>query len=267
MTTGRRTLRGIRGVLFDLDGTLYLGERLLPGAAETVAAVRDRGLAVRFVSNKPWQPGGMYAEKLTRLGIPASEEDTLTSGGVTAAALARSNPGARVMALGEPPLLDELRAAGLDAREEDDEADVVVASFDRQLVYRRLHAAHRALVRGARFVATNPDATCPIDGDELPDTAGIIAYLEATTGRRCEEVYGKPSPAMVRAIAGSLGIEPAETLIVGDRLETDMRMGLDAGARTTLVLTGVTTREALAASDLTPDLVLERVADLVGHLA
>jgi NagD protein len=258
--------RGVRGVVFDLDGTLYLGERLLPGAAEVVAAARERGLAVRFVSNKPWQPGRVYAEKLTRLGVPASAEDVLTSGGVTAAALSRSNPGARVMTLGERPLVEELRAAGLDAREEDPAAEVVVASFDRQLVYRRLHAAHQALVRGARFVATNPDATCPIEDDELPDTAGIIAYLEATTGRRCEEVFGKPSPAMIRAIAESLGLGVAEMLVVGDRLETDMRMGIEAGARTALVLTGVTSEADLGASALSPDLVLAGVTELAGQL-
>lgn len=256
------TLEGIRGVLFDLDGTLYLGDRLLPGAAEAVAAARDRGLAVRFVSNKPWQPSRVYAEKLTGLGIPATEEDTLTSGGVTAAALARAHPGAAVLALGEPPLHDELRAAGLRPTKRDADVDVVVASFDRELVYADLHAAHRALTRGARLVATNPDATCPVEGDALPDTAGIIAYLEATSGRRCDEVYGKPSPAMVEAITASLGIGAARTLVVGDRLQTDMRMGVTAGARTALVLTGVTTRSELEETDIRPTVVLESVGEL-----
>jgi HAD superfamily hydrolase (TIGR01450 family) len=143
-----------------------------------------------------------------------------------------------------------------------EEIEVVVAAFDRTLDYAKLDMAHQALVRGARFLATNPDRTCPIDGRELPDCAGVIAFLEATTGRRVEMVAGKPSRHILEAAVARLGVPMARCLMVGDRLATDIVMGQRAGIDTALVLTGVTTRAMLAEGDVQPTYVLESMVDI-----
>ena len=255
---------GLRGFIFDLDGTVYLGDHAIPGAVETIADLRRRGLRVVFISNKPLQPGSVYAEKLTRLGIPATPDDVITSGKVLSAYLARTAPGARVFVIGEPPLLEEMQQAGLELCAEPSEIEYVIAAFDRTFDYRKWNIAFQAIkFHGAHFVATNGDRTCPIEGGELPDCAGVIAALEATTGKTVELIAGKPSPMMIEWGVARLGVPANECLVVGDRLETDMVMGRQAGACTALVLTGVTRRDQLATAPAPPDYVLESVASLL----
>ncbi|MBI4790155.1 MAG: HAD-IIA family hydrolase, partial [Chloroflexi bacterium] len=234
------------------------------GAVETIAELRRRGLPVVFISNKPLEPASSYAEKLTRLGIPATADDVITSGKVLSAYLARAAPGARVFVIGEPPLLREMHAAGLQLCEEPARIEYVIAAFDRTFDYRKWNVAFQAIkFHGAHFVATNGDRTCPIEGGELPDCAGVIAALEATTGKTVELIAGKPSPMMIEWGVARLGVPAAACLVVGDRRETDMVMGRQAGARTALVLTGVTRRAQLAAAPAPPDYVLESVGDVL----
>lgn len=249
-----------RGYIFDLDGTLYRGNRVIPGAPQAIAELRQRGCGVVFVSNKPLQRRDVYAEKLTRLGIPTPPEDVINSSLVLARYLAREMPGAAVYALGERPLLDELVAAGLGVSETPEEIDVVVASFDRSFDYHKLNVAFQALRRGARFVATNADATCPVEGGEIPDAGAVIGALEGCSGREVELVVGKPSALTVEIALERLRLPAAACLMVGDRLETDIVMGHRAGMTTALVLTGVTRRDALAHALVQPDIVLESVA-------
>ncbi len=254
----------IAGLILDLDGTVYLGERALPGAQETIAALRERGLGVVFISNKPLQPGCAYAAKLTRLGIPATADDVITSGRVLSAHLARIAPGARVFVIGEAPLLEEMKQAGLHLTEDPMQIEYVVAAFDRTFDYRKWDIAFQAIkFHRAHFVATNGDRTCPVEGGEIPDCAGIIAALEATTGHPCELIAGKPSPMIVEWGVARLGVPADECLVVGDRLETDMVMGRAAGARTALVLTGVTRRSQLATFPVQPDYVLENIGGIL----
>jgi len=255
-----------RGVIFDLDGTLYRGEQAIPGAPETVRCLREAGCRVTFVSNKPLEPRERYAEKLTGLGIPASPADVLTSGYVLGRWLAQEVPGARLYVVGEPPLVEELRAFGLRPTDGSGPVDFVVAAFDRTFDYAKLNTAFQALRRGARFVATNGDRTCPVEGGEIPDAAAVIGALEGCSGKRPELVAGKPSPMMIEAGLARMGLRPEECIVVGDRLETDIRMGKEAGTATALVLTGVTRREDLAGSPWLPDVVLESVAELTEHV-
>ena len=140
-------------------------------------------------------------------------------------------------------------------------ADVVIANFTAHTL-NRMGVGYEALKRGARFVATNPDRTCPIEGGELPDCAGVIAHLEAVTLRKVEAVVGKPSPLTIEATLEVLGLPAAECLLAGDRIETDIRMGREAGMKTALVMTGVTDEQALRASPYQPDYVLKSIADL-----
>lgn len=256
-------MRLYAGYICDLDGTIYLSERLLPGARETIKALREAGSRIVFISNKPLQTRADYAAKLNRLGIPVEVEDVINSSLVMAQHLSQIAPGAKVFVLGEPPLLRELEAAGLRLTEDPAEVDYVVASFDRTFNYAKLYTAFLAIRHGAHFVATNADRTCPIDGGELPDAASVIGAIEGCTGKQVEWVAGKPSRMMVETGLRRLGVPPEECLIVGDRIETDVLMGIQAGTATALVLTGVTSRERMAQFPYKPDYVLESIAELV----
>jgi phosphoglycolate/pyridoxal phosphate phosphatase family enzyme len=258
-----RPTRIFPGTVLDLDGTVYLGDALLPGARRTVETLRGMGSRVVFLSNKPLQTRADYAAKLTRLGIPTSPDEVINSSWVMARWLSQEAPSAALFVIGERPLLDELRSAGFRLTEEPGEIEFVVASFDRTFVYHKLQVAFDAIRAGARFVATNADRYCPVLGGGLPDAAATIGAIEGCTGKRVEVVVGKPSPITVRAILDRLELPACECIIVGDRLETDMRMGQEAGMATAVVLTGVTTPELLAVSNIQPDYVLRSLDELL----
>ncbi len=250
--------------LFDLDGTIYLGDRLLPGAVETISALRQAGKRTIFLSNNPTRTRHQYAEKLTRLGIPTTVEDVVNSSFVMAQWLRVHLPAAHLFVVGEEPLKEDLRAAGFHLSEDPAEIDVVVASFDRTFVYRKLQIAFDAINAGARLVATNGDRYCPVPGGGEPDAAAMIAAIEACTGAVCDPIVGKPSPIMIATIADLLALPAEQCIMVGDRLETDIQMGINAGMATALVLTGDADRAKLAASGLQPTVVLERIDELLG---
>ena len=249
--------------LFDLDGTIYLGDTLLPGAAETIAALRSAGCRTVFLSNNPTKNRQQYAAKLSRMGIPTPVEDIVNSSFVMAQWLKQTMPDARLYVVGEEPLISDLREAGFQFSDQAGAIDVVVASFDRAFVYHKLQVAFDAIRAGARLVGTNPDRYCPVPGGGEPDAAAIIAAIEACTGARCDPIVGKPSPIMVSTIMALLNLPPERCIMVGDRLETDIQMGLVAGMATCLVLTGDATRATLAASGLQPTLVLEQIDGLL----
>ena len=251
-----------RGYICDLDGTVYLGERLIPGAQEKILGLRAAGSRVVFLSNKPLEPRENYAAKLTRLGIPTPPEDVINSTRALVHYLRQHHPRARLFVIGEEALLGEMRREGFHLTSTIEEIEIVVAAFDRTLDYAKLNTAHQALVRGAHFLATNADKTCPVEDGAIPDCAGVIAFLEATSERRVEMVAGKPSPLILQAALDRLGLLKEECLMVGDRLGTDMVMGLQQGMATALVLTGVTSRQMLAESGLQPTYVVESIADI-----
>jgi len=251
-----------RGWLFDLDGTIYLGERLIPGADAVIAGLRAAGRRVAFLSNKPLYTRADYAAKLAHLGIPAQPDDVITSSLALVRHLARLDPGAPVFVIGEPPLRAELAAHGFEVRA-DDRARWVVIAFDRTFDYAKLNTALQAVRGGARLIATNPDRTCPTEAGEIPDCAGMIAAVEAVTDRRVEVIVGKPSPIILETALARLGVEARDAVMVGDRLETDIAMGRRLGLATVLVLSGVTRREDPRIPEFAPDLVLPSVRDLV----
>ncbi len=252
-----------RGFVLDLDGTVYLGERLLPGARDAIAALRQAGRRLCFLSNKPIASRADYAAKLTRLGVPTDIGDVINSSYVLARWLAREAPGARCFVIGEPPLVAELEAAGLKLVD-GPQADYVVVAFDRTFDYRKLDVALQAVTRyGARLVGTNPDRTCPVEDGEIPDAAGMIGAVEGVTGRKVEPIVGKPSPITVEVALERLGTPAADCAIVGDRLETDIAMGKAAGLGTILVLTGITRPGDPAIARWQPDHVLASLEELV----
>ena len=262
------------GIIFDLDGTVYLGEAALPGAVEGIAALRNRGKRIAFVSNKPLQPREAYARKLTGLGIPTAPEDVITSGFVLGYHLARTAPDLNLYVIGEQNLITELRSHGLrivgelvdqDSLEviEPRGIDAVVVAFDRTLDYRKLNTAYQALRRGARFFATNADKTCPMPGGAIPDAGGTIAALEHMTGRKVELLAGKPSRLITDVVLQTLGLPAERVMMVGDRLETDIYMGQQAGMLTAVTLTGVSRREDVEKMAVPPDYIIENIGALV----
>lgn len=251
-----RPTRVFPAYILDLDGTVYLDETLLPGARQTIERLRADGARIVFLSNKPLQTRADYAAKLTRLGIPTANDDVINSSWVLVRWLKREAPGSALFVIGEAPLCDELRASGFRLTEQPGEIQFVVASFDRAFAYRKLQIAFDAIRAGARFIATNADPYCPTAEGGLPDAAAIIGAIRGCTGKDVEVVVGKPSPVTVRAILDRLQLQANDCIIVGDRLETDIRMGRDAGMATAVVLTGVTTTQMLAVSDVQPDFVL-----------
>ena len=263
----RRPTRRFGGYVFDLDGTLYLGDHLLPGAAETVAAVRDGGARVAFLTNKPLETPATYAAKLTDLGIPATAHEVVSSTDALLRYLDRHAKGARILPVTEPLLAGMLRDHGfvtLDPTTDDPTtADLVVVSWDRTFDYAKLLAAFRAVRAGARIVATNPDPFCPTPDGDLPDCAAMLAAIEASTGARAEAIVGKPSPHMAETLLDRLELAPDETILVGDRLLTDVRMAHEAGMSSALVLTGATTADDLDGAAVIPDYVLGSIAEVL----
>jgi arabinose operon protein AraL len=251
-----------RGWLLDLDGTVYRGERLIPGADRTIAALRAAGRRVAFLSNKPLQTRADYAAKLTRLGVPAAPDDVINSSLVLARYLRDRDPGAPVFVIGEPPMLEEMAAHGFEVRP-DERVRWVVIAFDRTFDYAKLNVALQAVKRGARLIATNPDRTCPVEGGEIPDCAGMIAAVEAVTDRKVEAIVGKPSPIILEVALATLGVPADDAAIVGDRIETDIVMGRRLGLGTVLVLSGVTRAGDPRIAAIAPDHVVGSVRDLV----
>jgi HAD superfamily hydrolase (TIGR01450 family) len=251
-----------RGWLLDLDGTVYLGDRLIRGADDAIRTLRDAGRRVAFLSNKPLQTRVDYAEKLTRLGIPAEPDDVINSSLVLARYLRGLDPGAPVYVIGEPPMLGEMRAHGFEVRD-DERVRWVVIAFDRTFTYAKLNTALQAVTAGARLIATNPDRTCPVEGGEIPDCAGMIAAVEAVTGKTVDAIVGKPSPIILEAALSALGVPAPESVIVGDRIETDVAMGKQLGLATVLVLSGVTRAADPRIAALAPDHVLGSIEELI----
>lgn len=251
------------GYIFDLDGTVYLGDALLPTASETLAALRARSLRTIFISNNPTHTREEYAVKLTHLSVPTSMEDILTSSLVMVDFLKYRMPGARLFVIGEEPLCTELRRGGFELTEQAENTDVVIASFDRTFVYRKLQIAFDAIRAGARFFATNPDRYCPVPAGGEPDCAAIIAAIEACTNTHVEAVVGKPSKHMIDAAVKLMDLPASDCLMVGDRLETDIFMGQEAGMPTALALTGATSESALASATIQPTYVLRQLGDLL----
>lgn len=263
----------INGFIFDLDGTIYTGDYLLPGADRVIADIRRDGKQTLFISNKPLDSRQVYADKLTRLGIPTPPEEVLTSAYILGRHLSQTHLNKRLYVIGEENLRTELREFDLtivDELWEQDPSlvidasgiDAIIVAFDRSLDYRKINTAYQALLRGAQFFATNADKACPMPNGSIPDAGATIAALEYLTGRKVELVAGKPSALMIEAALNILGCPAHECLMVGDRLETDMRMGIQAGMRTALVLTGVSTRSQLDISDWQPDIVLNDLTEL-----
>jgi NagD protein len=251
------------GYIFDLDGTVYLGDSFLEGAAESIARLRALGKRTVFLSNNPTHTRQDYAAKLTRLGLTTSPDDIINSSAVMVDFLKGHLPRSTLFVVGEEPLKDELRRAGFTLSEDPNQIKVVIASFDRTFVYSKLQIAFDAIRAGARFFATNADRYCPVPGGGEPDAAAIIAAIEACTNTRVEAVVGKPASHMANAILNLIRLPPESCLMIGDRLETDVQMGINAGMASALTLTGATSLEEAASSTVKPTYIINNLKALI----
>jgi NagD protein len=264
MTLPARPERIYPGYVFDLDGTVYLGDSLLPYAAETIWELRRRGSHVVFVTNKPLETADDYARKLTRLGVPTGRGDVVTSVDALVDYLGREHPQATLLAVAEQSAIDELSAAGFTVTTSPLEAQVVIASFDRGFDYEKLNAAFQAVrYGGAAIVATNPDPYCPTPEGGIPDCAAMLAAIEACSGAKAEAVVGKPSAHMARALLGRLGMPARDVAVVGDRLLTDMAMARSLGMTGVLVLTGASRSDNLSDAPVQPDYVVNSLREVL----
>lgn len=251
------------GYIFDLDGTVYLGDLVLPGAIDLFSKLRSDGRRVAFLSNNPTKNRAQYIEKLTKMGIVVTLDEMINSSYVMVQWLLANAPSATLYVVGEAPLIGELEAAGFRLSEQAGQIDIVVVSFDRTFAYRKLQIAFDAIRAGARMVATNPDRYCPVPGGGEPDAASMIAAIEACTNTRCEVNVGKPSPIMARTVSAALQLPPERCLMIGDRLMTDIAMGAAAGMDTALVLTGDSTRAEVAQALHPPTYILDDLRALL----
>lgn len=248
-------------VFFDMDGTLYLGDKIIAGAAELVTSLKERGIKCVFLSNNSSKNRKDYLKKLKTMEIPADEEDIFTSLNATILKLKREGI-KRVFPLGTPSFEDELKENGFILT--DDSPDVVLLGFDKTLNYEKIEKAYRHLVRGVRYISTHPDVLCPTEDGFIPDAGSFMAMFEKATGRM-PEVVGKPNTGMIKYIMDRYEIKPEEACMVGDRLYTDMKMAVDAGVISVLVFSGETKESDYKKSGMKIDIVVNSVKELQGY--
>ena len=263
MSDGRHSaaLREIRAFIFDMDGVIYRGKTRLPGAPEFIARLRQDGIPYLFLTNNSTTPSDDVAKRLCNMGIEASAEDIMTSAEATAAFPAGEAPGARVLVIGEAGIRQALTAAGLRLTTDHRLADAVVVGMDRETTYTRLKEASLAIQRGARFIATNLDASLPSEEGLIPGAGSLVGMLEIASGNRAQAI-GKPEAGIFRQALARLDVSREITAAVGDRPETDIVGGQAAGLKTIAVLTGVAQREDFEAMRPPPDWVFADLREL-----
>ncbi|MFC1997979.1 HAD-IIA family hydrolase [Chloroflexota bacterium] len=264
-TTDRETdkIKQIECFIFDMDGTIYLGGDLLPGAAEIVNYLLDQEIPFYFLTNNSSRSKLDYVKKLTAFELPVSPNEIFTSGEATAIYLQRQKPGARVFVVGTPSLEEEFISFGFDLVQEN--PDYAVLGFDTTLTYEKIWKLCDFVRDDVPYIATHPDINCPTETGFMPDIGAIMAMVASSTGRKPDLIIGKPYTSIVEAIIEKTGFAPAQMAMVGDRLYTDIALG-KAGIKTILVLSGEAKEEDIPSAPVKPDFVLENVGELLNVL-
>src|ERR1700690_3023722 len=257
-------LSSVRGFLLDMDGTFYLSDRLLEGALRFIDLLRNQNKEFLFLTNNSSKHGRQYAEKITRLGLPLSEEFVLTSGEATALYLKEQHSRAKIFLCGTPSLEDEFRQHGFQLVQE--KPDFLVLGFDQTLTYEKLWMLCDFVRAGIPYIATHPDFNCPTETGFMPDVGAMIAFVKAATGREPDLVVGKPNRIIVDSAAAKMGLPVEKMAMVGDRLYTDIALGQSSGIATVLVLSGETKIENLKDSPFRPDYTFQNLAGVADWL-
>ena len=259
-------LRAIRCFALDMDGTIYLGDNLLPGALDFLQYLRDTGREYIFLTNNSSKDSQAYVEKLTRIGVAAVATDVLTSGEATAIYLNKQKPGARIFLLGTENLEREFAKAGFVLTA--DNPDYVVLGFDLTLTYAKLSEACHLIGEGVEYIATHPDITCPVSERTgyVPDVGAMIELIKAATGGKTPKIIGKPNREIIDALMLKKGRPQAEMAMVGDRIYTDVAMAKNAGITGVLVLSGETKMAVVKQSVVKPDIIVDHLGGLLALL-
>lgn len=258
-------MQDIELFLMDMDGTVYMGPHKIPGAFEALDAIRRSGRKICFVTNNSSRSIDEYLLHLKKYGFEARRNEMFSSTIATCEYLKKHHEGALVYALATDPVREEMRAEGICVMQdgEDTQPDIVVVAFDTTLTYQKLYTACQYIHQGAVYIATHPDNFCPSPVCPMPDLGGFIAIIDKTINRTPDVIIGKPYAPMAEAVSARFGIPPEHIAMVGDRLYTDIRFGVENGMNGILVLTGETTSEMLEKSDIRPTLTLATFADIL----
>jgi HAD superfamily hydrolase (TIGR01450 family) len=249
--------------LFDMDGTLYLGNRLFDFTLELLQAIRNHGGRYIFMTNNSSKSVQDYVKKLAGMGIEATADDFMTSSQAMAYYLTNHYPEKTLYVSGTQSLKDELTRAGFCITEDIDKVEVIVSGFDTELTFKKLEDVSRMLcTKDLPYVATNPDYVCPTEFGSVPDCGSVSDMLFNVSGKR-PLFIGKPSALMPQLAMEKWGVTPQQTVVVGDRIYTDIKSGLNAGILTVLVMSGETTYEILEASADKPHLVLKDCSEMI----
>lgn len=249
--------------LFDLDGTVYLGDHLLPGAEELLKYLDETGTPYFFLTNNSSRSREDYVNKLAGYGLLVDRERIYSSGMAAAIYLKKQKPSARIYLVGTPSLEKEFREYGFHLVDEN--PDFVVLGFDTTLTYKKLWKLSDFVNEGIPYIATHPDINCPTPNGFMPDIGAMMAIIEASTGKKADQIIGKPHPPMVEAVVTLTGHTPGQLTMVGDRLYTDIAMGA-TGIQTVLVLSGETKKADLPDAPCQPDLICENLGELLDIL-
>ena len=260
-------VRQVKLYLFDMDGTLYLGDRLYDFTVELLKTIRQTGGKYLFMTNNSSKSVEDYVKKLASLGIEATREDFMTSSQATAFYLKQNHPGKTLYVCGTRSLIAELESEGFTVTTDLDKVECVVMGFDTELTFQKLHDVSYLLLtrKDLPYIATNPDLVCPTEFGSVPDCGSVCIGIKNATGRE-PIVIGKPSPPMPQLAMAKLGFSCDQTAVVGDRIYTDVKSGLNAGCTGILVLSGESTLQTLAESEDKPHLVLEDASAILQAL-
>lgn len=257
-------LKDIKGIISDMDGVIYHGNRLLPGVAEFLRWLRDEGKAFIFLTNSSERSRRELQEKLSRLGVDVPIENFYTSALATAGFLQAQRPGGSAYVVGEAGLINALYDAGYTMNDVD--PDYVVIGETRSYSFEKIEKAINLVIRGAKLIGTNPDLTGPMEQGITPACGALIQPISLATGIKPYFV-GKPNPLMMRQAMRRIGCRREETVIIGDRMDTDIVAGLESEIATILVMSGVTSREELETFTYQPHYVLDgvgRIPEIAG---
>jgi 4-nitrophenyl phosphatase len=260
-------LADIRGAIIDLDGVLWRGRESLPGVPAFFEALSERGIEFMLATNNATSTPEQFLDRLQAAQVPATIDRILTSAIATGRYLQGILPaGATLLVIGEDGIRQAVKDCGFTITDEADSAQAVVVGMDRKVCWPIMAEATLAIRRGVPFVGTNPDPSFPTERGQVPGNGAVLAALGASSGVQ-PTVIGKPEPHLYRQAADTLGTRPEVTLIIGDRLETDIAGGIGLGSPTVLVLTGVTDRKQAATSSVKADWVVEDLRALTALLA
>ncbi|MFQ6124719.1 MAG: HAD-IIA family hydrolase [Candidatus Heimdallarchaeota archaeon] len=253
-----------KALFIDVDGVIWHGNRMIEGVNETITELQ-RSKKVIFITNNSTLTRLQYQARLTQLGIHTTMEEIMTSGYAAAMYLAGKARGARIFLIGEEGLKSELEQCGYKVVEEYTQSEInfVLVGLDRYFTYNKLAHAMTAILNGARFLATNADAQLPAERGLLPGAGSIVSALSTCSGKTPEIVFGKPNSFLLELSLKHLGLQAQDAAMVGDRIETDVLAAKKLNMFSILVLSGVTSQEKLRTSDVTPDLVLNTINDLL----